>query len=87
MGSSCNIGCISRNFYMILTGGGKGLFNMFVGLLLFMNYGSKTPIYIPIVGVLLVVSGLIFIFLSKCTHMSDETLLRATSINTKEVQN
>jgi hypothetical protein len=70
---------------MILTGGGKGIFNIFVGLLLSMNSGINSPFYIPTVGVLLVGSGFIFIFLSKCTNMSDETLMRATSINTKEV--
>ena len=40
MGSSFNMPCISRNFFLILTGGGKGIFNIFVGLLLFVTGGD-----------------------------------------------
>lgn len=37
MGSSINMPCIGRNFFFLLTGIGKGLFNIFVGTLLFLN--------------------------------------------------
>jgi hypothetical protein len=37
MASSINMPCIARNFFFILTGKGKGLFNIFVGTLLFLN--------------------------------------------------
>jgi hypothetical protein len=59
---------------MILTGGGKGLFNIFVGLLLYVTAGDekKGNIFDYIVGILLVASGIFFLFLSKCSNMSDE---------------
>ena len=72
---------------MILTGGGKGLFNIFVGLLLYVTAGEES-IYIfdLLVGILLVASGIFFLFLSKCSNMSDEQLQRATSINAENLR-
>ena len=82
IGSSFNMPCISRNFFMILTGGGKGLFNIFVGLLLYITAGYENNyIFDLLVGILLVSSGIFFLFLSKCSNMSDDQLQRATSIN------
>ena len=67
---------------MILTGGGKGLFNIFVGLLLYITAGDENNKFFNIlVGAFLVLSGIFFIFLSKCSNMTDEQLQRATSIN------
>ena len=70
MASSFNMPCVARNFYMILTGIGKGIFNIFVGTLLFLN--DSTPSFI--MGICLTGSGFIFIFFSFFKKMSDEDL-------------
>ena len=74
MGSSFNMPCISRNFFLILTGGGKGIFNIFVGLLLYVTHGDETTGFSSIVGYFFVASGFFFIFLSKCSNMTDDQL-------------
>ena len=83
MGSSFNMPCVARNFYFILTGMGKGCFNIFCGVLCFIDtdYWATT-----VVGIVMVSSGVLFIFLSRCRHMSDDSLQRAMSINQKALQ-
>lgn len=85
MASSINMPCIARNFFFILTGKGKGIFNIFVGTLLFLNEPGK---FSPsmVLGWMLVVSGLLFIFFSFFKKMSDEDLQRATSLYGAELQ-
>ena len=70
MASSFGMPCVKRNFLFLMTGVGKGIFNAFVGTLLFMN--DDTPSII--MGWAMIVSGLIFIFLSKVKKMSDEDM-------------
>jgi len=41
MASSFNMPCIKRNFFFLLTGLGKGLFNMWVGICLFVAGEDK----------------------------------------------
>ena len=74
--------CVKRNFLFLLSGIGKGVFNIFIGTLLFLNHDSagKTSIYNQAMGAALLVSGLIFIFLSKVKNMSDEDMTRALSV-------
>ena len=67
-----------------MTGFGKGVFNIFVGSLLFINehsYGGA------IMGTMMCLVGGVFIFLSKYKQMSDEDLIRAVSVTRKSVVN
>ena len=66
MGSSINLSCIGRNFFFLLTGVGKGLFNMFVGTLLFLNESTDTISAANVMGWCLLVSGAVFLLLSCC---------------------
>ena len=59
-----------------MTGIGKGLFNVFVGTLLFLN--ADTMSYI--MGGAMILSGFVFLFLSKVKNMSDDDLHRALSV-------
>ena len=83
IGASFNMPCIARNFYFILTGLGKGAFNFFCGLLLLIDDDRWES---RIMAIIMLASGIVFVFLSRCRHMSDEQLQRAMSINTKEVK-
>ena len=80
--SSCNLKLIKENFLFLLTGTGKGLFNIFVGSLLFIVNNQATLMQ-TLMGIGLCVSGLIFLFLSCWKNVSDEELQRAVSVNTK----
>ena len=70
----------------MMTGVGRGCFNIYVGLLMFLTLGDKVIINY-IMGIALIVSGLIFLFLSKFKHMSDEDINRAVSVQKKSVMN
>ena len=83
MASSCNVPCVKRNFFFLLTGMGKGLFNMFVGSLLFVNSDSL----MIVAGWAMIASGLIFIFLSRVKKMSDDDLNRAISLYADQQKN
>ena len=61
---------------------GKGLFNLFVGSLILIN----DDVFAKIVGACLIGSGILFLFLSKVKKLSDEDLLRATSIYTENLK-
>ena len=82
MASTFMMSCVKRNFLFLLSGIGKGVFNIFIGTLLFLNHDSagKTDIYNLMMGSALIVSGLIFIFLAKVKNMSDEDMTRALSV-------
>ena len=85
MGSSINMPCIGRNFFFLLTGVGKGVFNIFVGTLLFLNRpGSFSPSVV--LAFCFIFSGLVFLSLSCCKKMTDDELQRATSLYGKELQ-
>ena len=70
MASTFGMPCVKRNFMFLLTGMGKGIFNIFVGLLLFINDTAATDA----MGAAMVFSGGAFIFLSKYKNMSDDDL-------------
>ena len=76
MASSFNMPCVGKNFFFLMTGVGKGVFNMFVGTLLFLNEEGASNI----MGASMVASGLAFLFLSKVKNMSDDDMQRALSI-------
>ena len=78
MASSFQMPCVKVNFFFLMTGVGKGLFNMFVGTLLFLNYTTSSTI----MGWAMIASGAIFLFLSKVKNMSDDDLHRALSVYT-----
>ena len=73
--------CVKTNFYFLMTGVGKGLFNIFTGTLLLLNVGSTAS---TIMGYSMIASGLVFIFLSKFKNMSDDEMIRALSLQTSE---
>jgi hypothetical protein len=83
LGSSFNMPVVARDFYFIQTGMGKGCFNLFCGLLMCCDIDE---FYSKIMAFCMIISGITFIFLSRCRHMSDEQLNRATSIATKELK-
>ena len=74
--------CIKTNFYFLLTGVGKGTFNIFVGTLLFLD---DDALY-TLTGWAMIASGLIFIFLSKVKNMTDDDLNRALSVYSSDVK-
>ena len=82
MASTFMMSCVKRNFLFLLSGIGKGLFNIFIGTLLFLNHDSsgKTDIWNMAMGGGLIVSGFAFIFLAKVKNMSDEDMTRALSV-------
>merc|ERR1712086_714398 len=84
MASSINMPCVARNFFFILTGVGKGLFNIFVGTLLFLNEDGFNPSMF--LGFAMIASGFVFLFLSYCKKMTDTDLQRATSLYGNELQ-
>ena len=73
--------CVKTNFFFLMTGVGKGLFNMFTGTLLLLNVGSTAN---SIMGYAMIASGLVFIFLSKVKNMSDDDMTRALSVQRSE---
>ena len=83
MASSFQMPCVKQNFFFLLTGPGKGIFNIFVGSLLFVN---SSNLMFVLLGWAMIASGLIFIFLSKVKNMTDEDLNRALSVYTDDVK-
>ena len=77
MASSFQMTCIRKNFLFLLTGVGKGVFNIFVGTVLFLD---QDDLLFTIMGWAMILSGIIFVFLSKVKNMTDEDLDRALSI-------
>ena len=69
--------CVGRNFFFLMTGVGKGIFNCFVGTLLFLNEDDGAA---TIMGWAMIGSGCAFIFLSKVKNMSDDDMQRALSV-------
>mgnify|MGYP001114192945 CR=1 FL=1 len=84
MASSFQMEFVRKNFLFLMTGFGKGIFNIFVGSMLFINQHSTGG---AIMGFAMIAAGCIFIFLSKYKQMSDEDLVRAVSVTRKSVNN
>ena len=83
MASSFNMPCVEKNFLFLSTGMGKGVFNFFVGSLLFCIVDpreTKGDLVNQMMGIAMMASGLIFVFLSKVKKMEDEDLVRALSV-------
>ena len=82
--SSFGLNVIKKNMLFMSSGYGKGFFNLFTGMLLFINseegFGFNT-----ISGIAISISGLIFICLSKFKDLSESDLDRHASSNRKEV--
>ena len=84
--SSFGMRCIRRNFLFLMTGVGRGIFNIFVGSLLFFTDQSTSTFTLSFfMGWFILVSGLIFLFLSKFKQLSDEDINRAISVQKKSV--
>ena len=77
MASSFNMPCIARNFLFLLTGVGKGTFNIFVGGLLFVTDAREGFSLDTVMGIAMVAAGLVFLFLSIVKKMSDDELQAA----------
>ena len=67
------------------SGYGKGFFNLFTGMLLFINSDDKLLTMNNIAGLAICVSGMVFICLSKFKDLSESDLDRHASHNRKEV--
>ena len=64
--------CIRNNFLFLLTGTGKGIFNIFVGCILFYCGGSDNlNVLILIVGWTCIATGIVFIFLAQVRQLSE----------------
>ena len=84
--SSFQMRCVRRNFLFMMTGVGRGFFNIYVGLLMFFTNGDgKWVSYI--MGFAMIGAGLIFLFLSRFKNVSDEDINRAVSVQKKSVFN
>ena len=70
--------CIKNNFLFLLTGLGKGLFNIFVGCILFYTTASngtaKRSITTDIAGYVCIGSGLMLLFLSRFKMISEANI-------------
>ena len=75
--ASCGMRFIKNNYLFLMTGMGKGFFNVFVGSLL---CSINKELLNLIMGPCIMGSGLIFIFLSMFKNMSDDELQRAVSV-------
>ena len=72
----------------MMTGVGRGCFNIFVGsLLFFTNDKSKTFTAGFFMGWAMILCGCLFIFLSKFKQLSDEDINRAISVQKQSVAN
>ena len=83
--SSFQMVCVRRNFLFLMTGLGKGFFNILVGITLFFNSATLSPGYF--MAWIMLAGGSIFIFLSRFRQISDEDINRAVSIQKKSVFN
>ena len=70
---------VIENYLFIMTGKGRGLFNIFVGTLLFITT-AKSTIASLIMGILLCLSGVFILYLSCCNKMSDVEIQRNFSV-------
>merc|ERR1711935_111056 len=71
---------IINDYLFIMTGKGRGCFNIIVGLLIFItNPRTTVPEYL--MGFLLLFSGMFILFLTLCTKASNDDILRAMSVN------
>ena len=82
--ASCGMRFIKNNYLFLMTGMGKGFFNVFVGSLL---CSINTELLNLIMGPCIMGSGLIFIFLSIFKNMSDDELQRAVSVQKSDMMN
>ena len=85
--SSFQMRCIRRNFLFMMTGVGRGSFNIYVGLILFLTQGNDTNIANIIMGIAMIVAGSILLFLSKFKNLTDEEIMRAVSVQKQSVWN
>ena len=84
--SSFGSNAVKKNMLFMSSGYGKGFFNLFTGMLLFINADTSSFLnYNTICGMAISVSGLIFICLSKFKDLSESDLDRHASHNRKEV--
>ena len=70
-----------------MTGMGRGMFNLYVGGLLFLSKGDKQSIGNIVMGIAMLGAGCIFVFLSKFKQISDDEIIRAVSVQKKSVYN
>jgi hypothetical protein len=85
LASSFGLNIIKKNMLFMSTGYGKGYFNVFTGLLLFLNTDGSLFNFNGIAGACIIFCGLVFIFLSKFKDLSESDLDRHASNNRKEV--
>ena len=87
LASSFGFGCIKRNFLFMLTGKGKGLFNIFVGsIIIACDTGKSVAWYNYAMGGASMGTGLLFIGLSTCRNMTDDQLDAAMAVSVSKAQ-
>ena len=78
--------CVRRNYLFLMTGIGRGCFNIFVGTLLFFTQDPSSTLSVGFfMGWAMILAGFIFLFLSKYKQLSDEDINRAISVQKKSV--
>lgn len=85
MAASFGAKFVMENYLFMVTGKGRGLFNIFVGSLLFLTT-AKATIASTIMGVALCLAGLFILYLSCCGRMTDVEIQRNLSVQTSEVR-
>ena len=84
IGSSMNWDFIRHNYLFMLTGKGRGCFNIFVGTLLFIS-NPKAGVPSIIMGILMCMAGCFLLFLSISNKMSDNTIRISQSFDATKV--
>ena len=76
---------VIENYLFIMTGKGRGLFNIFVGSLLFITT-AKATIASLIMGIALCLAGFFILYLSCCNKMTDIEIQRNMSVQQSEIR-
>ena len=77
---------VVENYLFIMTGKGRGIFNIFVGTLLFITT-AKASVASVVMGILLCCSGVFILFLSCYTGMSDVEIQQNMGVTKQDMLN
>ena len=73
---------MASTFYLLLTGHGKGIFNLMIGSLLLIN---NDDLFSKILAACVGLTGIFFIAFSCMRNLSDEALEKVTAIYSKNL--
>ena len=80
--STFNFSFMASSFYLLLTGHGKGIFNLMIGSLLLIN---NEDLFSIILAACVGLAGIFFIALSCMRNLSDDALEKVTAIYSKNL--